>query len=126
MCILDSLPGLFPSASSGGKDSYLSPDLAEPPGAADVDGRLALEGCSWYRIAETLACGYAGGNMEGGSGRLARIGSYIIFPGGVAADTGMDGGGAADWVWYSRVRLELGELVVPVRDTPIGGTGDWG
>jgi len=51
------------------------------------------------------------------SGRLERIGSYIIFPAAV-------GGGSCctcspSLFWYMKVRFELGELVVPVKDQPM-------
>jgi len=63
--------------------------------------------------------------MGGGSGRLWRMGADAGAEGG---GSGTGGGGAPEALfWYSSVRLELGELVVPVRDQAIGGTfGDAG
>ena len=70
------------------------------------------------------------------SGRLWRMGSYIMLPGGVGADAGTGAGWdcttepCPTGFWKSRVKLELGELVVPVRDHanggPLSGIGDAG
>ena len=55
------------------------------------------------------------------------MGSYIILPGGVAADVGPGGCCGCPpelWLtgfWKSKVKLELGELVVPVNDHANGG-----
>ena len=75
-----------------------------------------------------LGCGYgeAGGYIVV-SGKLCLMGSYIMFPGGVPTDVDVDGcwgcvvGPCATGFWKSSVRLELGELVVPVSDHAKGG-----
>jgi len=79
-------------SKSLGEDSYLRCDGLFCAGECGR-GASCFGVCGWYRTAEIFGCGYGGGNMDDeASGRFARTGSKGMLPGGVAADTGTEGG----------------------------------